>query len=135
MSFEVLTTSDFKRDSKPLIKKYKSLKNEILDLITSLEEEPTQGKPLGNDCYKIRLAIASKGKGKSGGARVITCVKVVDGFVYLLTIYSKSEKDTISDKELQELLKGLEWKNIYQINLSITLKVIPFKMFTKTLMR
>ncbi len=108
MSFKVLTTSDFKKDSKPLLKKYKSLKTEILDLIASLEEEPTQGKPLGNDCYKIRLAIKSKGKGKSGGARVITCVKVVDGFVYLLTIYSKSEKDNISDKELQELLKGLE---------------------------
>ena len=108
MSFKVLTTSDFKRDSKRLLKKYKSLKKEILDLIVSLEEEPTQGTPLGNDCYKIRLAIASKGKGKSGGARVITCAKVVDGFVYLLTIYSKSEKENISDKELQELLKGLE---------------------------
>lgn len=107
MSFEVLTTSDFKRDSKPLLKKYKSLKAEILGLIASLEEDPTKGTPLGNDCYKIRLAITSKGKGKSGGARVITCVKVVDGFVYLLTIYSKSEKDNISDKELQELLKRL----------------------------
>lgn len=108
MSFKVLTTSDFKRDAKPLLKKYKSLKNEIFDLITSLEEEPIQGTPLGNDCYKIRMAISSKGKGKSGGARVITCVKVVGGFVYLLTIYSKSEKENISDKELQELLKGLE---------------------------
>lgn len=108
MSFEVLTTSDFKRDSKSLLKKYKSLKTELLDLIASLEEEPTQGIPLGNDCYKIRLAIKSKGKGKSGGARVITCVKIVDGFVYLLTIYSKSEKDNISNKELQELIKDLD---------------------------
>lgn len=110
MSFKVLTTSDFKRDSKKLLKKYKSLKTEILGLITSLEEDPVQGTPLGYDCYKIRLSIASKGKGKSGGARVITCVKVVDGFVYLLTIYSKSEKDNISDKELQELIEGLDWK-------------------------
>lgn len=108
MSFKVLTTSDFKRDAKPLFKKFKSLKAEILDLIASLEEDPTQGTPLGNDCYKIRLAIKSKGKGKSGGARIITCVKVIDGFVYLLTIYSKSEKDNISDKELQELIKGLD---------------------------
>ena len=105
MNFKVLITSDFKRDSKPLLKKYKSLKNEILDLITSLEEEPRQGISLGNDCYKIRLPIASKGKGKSGGARVITCVKIIENFVYILTIYSKSEKDNISDKELQELLK------------------------------
>ena len=108
MSFKVLTTSDFKRDSKELLKKYKSLKDEVLDLVASLEKDPMQGTSLGNDCYKIRLAIKSKGKGKSGGARVITCAKVVDGFVYLLTIYSKSEKDNISDKELQELIKGLE---------------------------
>jgi hypothetical protein len=76
-------------------------------LIASLEEESTRGTPLGNDCYKIRLVIKSKGKGKSGGARITTCVKLVDGFVYLLTIYNKSEKENISDKELQELLKGL----------------------------
>jgi len=108
MSIEVLITSDFKRDVKPLLKKYKSLKQDILDLISSIEKDPTQGTPLGNDCYKIRLAITSKGKGKSGGARVITCTKVLAGFVYLLTIYSKSEKDTISDKELKDLLKELK---------------------------
>lgn len=107
MSFEVLTTSDFKRDAKHLIKKYKSLKTEFLELVASLEENPTQGTPLGNDCYKIRLALKSKGKGKSGGARVITYTKIVDGFVYLLTIYSKSEKENISKKELQKLLENL----------------------------
>ncbi|WP_375578431.1 type II toxin-antitoxin system RelE/ParE family toxin [Marivirga tractuosa] len=108
MSYKVLTTSDFKRDSKNLIKKYKSLKEELLELIDSLEEIPNQGTPLGNDCYKIRLGIKSKGKGKSGGARVITCVKILDEFVYLLTIYDKSEKDNITDKELKELIKGLD---------------------------
>ena len=107
MSFEVLATSDFKRDSKSLLKKYKSLKTELLELIASLEEDPTQGTPLGKDCYKIRLTIKSKVRGKSGGARIITCVKIGAGFVYLLTIYSKSEKDNISDKELNELIKGL----------------------------
>jgi hypothetical protein len=79
-----------------------------LELIDSLEEIPNQGTPLGNDCYKIRLAIKSKGKGKSGGARVMTCVKVLDQFVYLLTIYSKSEKDNITDKELKELIKQID---------------------------
>lgn len=108
MSYKVLTTSDFKRDSKNLIKKYNSLKEELLELIDSLEEIPNQGTPLGNDCYKIRLAIKSKGKGKSGGARVITCVKILDEFVYLLTIYSKSEKDNITDKELKELIEGID---------------------------
>ncbi|RUA31760.1 MAG: hypothetical protein DSY77_12555 [Bacteroidetes bacterium] len=108
MSYKVLTTSDFKSDSKKLIKKYKSLKEELLELIETLEENPNQGTPLGNDCYKIRLAIKSKGKGKSGGARVITCVKILDEFVYLLTIYSKSEKGNITDKELKELIKELD---------------------------
>ena len=79
-----------------------------MNLIASLEKEPKQGIPLGNDCYKIRLSIASKGKGKSSGARVITCVKIVSGFVYLLTIYSKSEKDNIADRKLQELLKEVK---------------------------
>jgi hypothetical protein len=62
---------------------------------------------LGKDCYKIRLSIKSKGKGKSGGARIITCVKVIDGNVYLITIYDKSEKESISNKELKELLSNL----------------------------
>ena len=107
MSYSVLTTSDFKRDSKRLIKKYKSLKSEIFDLIISLEEDPTQGISLSNNCYKIRTAIKSKGKGKSGGARIITCVKVLDNIVYLLTIYNKSERENISDKELLKLIQGL----------------------------
>ena len=107
MSFNVLTTSDFIKDSKRLVKKHRSLKSDILDLIASLEENPAQGTPIGHDCYKIRLAIKSKGKGKSGGARVITCVKIIDSNVFLLTIYDKSEQDNISDKELRELLKHI----------------------------
>jgi hypothetical protein len=51
------------------------------------------------------MAITSKGKGKSGGSRVITCVKIVDLDVYLLSIYDKSDKENISDNELDELLK------------------------------
>lgn len=107
MSFNVLTTSGFKKDSKRLIKKYKSLKNELADLVISLEESPEQGTPLGRSCFKIRLSIKSKGKGKSGGGRVITYVKVVENNVYLLAIYDKNERDTISDKELSQLMKQL----------------------------
>jgi len=57
MSFKILTTSEFKKDSKRLVKKYKSIKSEILSLVESLEENPIQGAPLGNNCYKIRLSI------------------------------------------------------------------------------
>ncbi|MBS1496454.1 MAG: type II toxin-antitoxin system RelE/ParE family toxin, partial [Bacteroidetes bacterium] len=60
---------------------------------------------LGNNCYKIRLAIASKGKGKSGGARVITNFVIAEETVFLISIYDKSEKENLTDKELNELLK------------------------------
>ncbi len=79
---------------------------ELKILGEELSEEPTLGIPLGNDVYKIRLAISSKGKDKSGGGRVISYVKI-DNETVLLTIYNKGEKDTISDKEIQQLIKNL----------------------------
>jgi hypothetical protein len=70
-----------------------------------LENNPIQGVALGRNCYKIRFAISSKGKGKSGGARIITNIVISDETVYLLSIYDKSEKENLSDNELDELLK------------------------------
>ena len=58
---------------------------------------PQAGEPLGRDCFKVRMRIAAKNKGKSGGARVLTCVKVVGETIFLLTIYDKSEQESISD--------------------------------------
>ena len=74
-------------------------------MIEALEIQPTQGSALGNNFYKIRLAISAKGKGKSGGARVITYLKVTATTVYLSSIYEKGEKETISTKELEEVFK------------------------------
>lgn len=74
----------------------------------SLKEDPFQGVNLGNNLRKIRLAITSKGKGKSGGARMITYNLVISensGTVYLMTIYDKSEKESISDAEITSILK------------------------------
>jgi len=105
MSFNVVITSGFKKHAKRIAKKHHSLQSDLSTLIDSFESNPTQGEPLGKDCYKIRLAIASKGKGKSSGSRVITCVKVVEENIYLIAIYDKSKKETISDKELDALLK------------------------------
>jgi mRNA-degrading endonuclease RelE of RelBE toxin-antitoxin system len=105
MSYKVKFIPKFEKELKRLAKKFPSLKDDFSLLLKSLKENPSQGTPLGNECYKIRLAIASKGKGKSGGARVITCFKIVHGTVFLLTIFDKSEHENISDKELGELLK------------------------------
>jgi mRNA-degrading endonuclease RelE of RelBE toxin-antitoxin system len=104
MSYNIYTTDNFDKELKKLAKKHRSTKTDILALSNSLKEDPQQGDPLGKDCYKVRMAITSKGKGKSGGARVITCIKVVEENVYLLAIYDKSDKESISDKELDQLL-------------------------------
>lgn len=105
MSYNVKSIEVFEKQAKRLSKKYASLKNELLDLVQELKENPEQGTLIGRNCYKIRLAIASKNKGKSGGARVITNFVVTDNDVYLLSIYDKSEKENLTDKELDELLK------------------------------
>ncbi len=69
MSFNVIVTEPFERKLKRLAKKHKSLKADLVLLIEQLAENPTLGTPIGKECYKIRLSITSKGKGKSGGAR------------------------------------------------------------------
>ncbi len=105
MSFDVFTTDFFARELKRLAKRHPSLKNDYKTLVDSLKKDPKQGEPLGKDCYKIRIAITSKGKGKSGGGRIISCVKVVASSVFLLSIYDKGDKDSIANKELDTLLK------------------------------
>jgi mRNA-degrading endonuclease RelE of RelBE toxin-antitoxin system len=107
MSYNIFTIPPFDKQLKRLAKKYPSIKTEFADLIESLEKNPEQGIALGNNCYKIRVAIASKGKGKSGGARVITNIVISGKVVYLLAIYDKSEKQNLTDKELEELLQNL----------------------------
>ena len=108
MSYSIEITSLFEKQLKRLTKKYPSLKIEFAGLISSLKGNPVQGKNLGNNCYKIRIAITSNGKGKSGGARVITYVQIVQTKIYLLSIYDKSEQSDIKDKDLQGWLEMIE---------------------------
>ena len=77
MPYKIEATPAFLSEAKKLSKKYPSLKNDITALAKQLALTPDQGIPLGNGAYKIRLAIAIKAKGKSGGARVITCIKII----------------------------------------------------------
>ncbi|MFY7811580.1 MAG: type II toxin-antitoxin system RelE/ParE family toxin [Flavobacterium sp.] len=106
MSYSIELSANFKKEAKRLTKKYPSLKAELAELFTELEENPTTGTPLGNDIYKIRLAIASKNKGKSGGARILSFVKVTETTVLLFSIYNKGEVDSLTDKEIEALLEG-----------------------------
>ena len=104
MVFEVIATENFERKIRRLAKKHKSLKTDLLSIVENLSKNPRLGTPIGKDCYKLRIAISSKGKGKSGGARMITYVRVVSQNVYLMDIYDKSEQANISENELLLLI-------------------------------
>ncbi len=103
MSYKIETISLFDKQVKRLAKKYPSIKADLEVLADLLSENPELGVSLGNGFYKVRMAISSKGKGKSGGARVITFVKIIAQTVYLTSIYDKGEKEALSDKELKSI--------------------------------
>ena len=109
MRIEIELSSDFEKDYKRLKKRYRSLTSDLDLLKSDLTENPDMGKDLGKGVHKIRLFIKSKGKGKRGGARVIThntiLAKIVARKIVLLKMYDKSEKDNITDKEIITLLE------------------------------
>jgi mRNA-degrading endonuclease RelE of RelBE toxin-antitoxin system len=110
MSYSVIPIKKFKKEAKKLVKKYPSLKKELVELSSILEENPTCGTSLGNNAYKIRIAIKSKASGKSGGARIITYVVMENEEVYLLTIYDKSELDAVDDNTLRKIIRDVKAK-------------------------
>lgn len=105
MSYNIFYTGEFEKEIKRLSKKHLSLKKDFGLLIKTLSANPKTGTLLGNDCFKIRLSVTSKGKGKSGGARVITHVAVTKETIILISIYDKSELSTITDAEIKARLR------------------------------
>ncbi|HMO62896.1 MAG TPA: type II toxin-antitoxin system RelE/ParE family toxin [Ferruginibacter sp.] len=105
MSYSIKTTPQFDKELKRIASKYPSLKSDFKIFLEEIASGPIAGVALGNNCYKVRLAISSKGKGKSGGARVIIFVVLVKKEILLLSIYDKSEKATISNAEILKRLK------------------------------
>ena len=81
---------------------------DIAEFGRKLAENPAIGKEILPGCFKVRMAISSKVKGKSGGARIITHLHISQTMVYLLTIYDKSEQEDISDSEIKYLLSFID---------------------------
>lgn len=108
MSYKVVTIAPFRKEAKRLIKKFPSLKLELANISRQLSVDPSMGTALGNNCYKIRLSITSKGTGKAGGARIITHFYVANNTVFLLFIYDKSDQGSISDSHIKALLALIE---------------------------
>jgi len=108
MNYIIETTKDFENQFKRLLKKYRSLRSDMEIFKKEILENPEIGDDLGNNTRKVRMAIASKNKGKRGGARIITCnvlIDVANTDIYLLAIYDKGEQDTISREEIEHLKK------------------------------
>ena len=108
MNYEIIVKPTFQREAKRLAKHYSSFKEDFVSLIDDLEQNPLLGTDLGHGLRKVRMKITSKGKGKSGGARVITFTLVVsqqDAVLNLLYIYDKADRVSISEKEIEQLLK------------------------------
>ena len=108
MNYSLKTYPIFDREAKRLAKRYKSLKQDITELARELLKAPETGVDLGHGIHKVRMAIKSKRKGKSRGARVITVIITLsqtEKQIGLHFIYDKSEQDNISNKELQDILK------------------------------
>ncbi len=100
MSYNIIRTNEFTKHLKQLAKKYPSVKKDYEILLSSLQTNPTQGNALGQNCYKVRWKISAKQSGKSGGARVITYVKIKRKTITLLDVYDKSDKENITEKDL-----------------------------------
>lgn len=108
MNYEIIVKPTFQREAKKMAKHYASFKEDFESLIDELEQNPQLGTDLGHGLRKVRMRIAAKGKGKSGGARVITFTLVVsqqDAILNLLYIYDKADRESISDREIEQLLK------------------------------
>ncbi len=108
MSNKVVVRKSFLGPAKKLAKRYRSFQKDLAKLTNELGLDANIGISLGNNVYKIRLGIGSKGRGKSGGARVISYVYRSAGFVYLLFVYDKSDMDAIPESDLRLLVQELE---------------------------
>lgn len=112
MSVEVIPTKNFQREAKPLLKKYKSLKGELASFTEEVKENPEMGTLIKENTYKHRLAVESKGKGKSGGLRIITYhVEFVSEDlcrIFLVSVYDKSDLENIPDHILDDLVQDIQ---------------------------
>ncbi|MDR3267805.1 MAG: addiction module toxin RelE [Tannerella sp.] len=104
MNFKV--TPEFEKALKRLKKKYPSIKEDYLVFLAELEKNPVMGDEIFPNCRKVRIAIKSKGKGKSGGGRIIFYFEIIQDTVILLYIYDKSEMDNVQTDFIEQILKS-----------------------------
>ena len=112
--YKIICTPNFLNEARQLSKKYPNIKDDYLSLKDVLKKNPDQGDDLGYGLRKIRMIISDKGQGKSGSARVMIQIRMIDGVVYVLSTYDKAEYDTIITDTLKKQLRKEEEKERQQ---------------------
>lgn len=110
MSFKIITSEYVDKEIKRLSKRYKSFKADLIGFQQELLENPYQGVEIAPNIRKVRMAISSKGRGKSGGARVITfnaLVSEVEGTLALLLIYDKADSSSVKINIIKDIIKEM----------------------------
>lgn len=110
MSYEISPHRDFLARAKKLKKRYHSFRDDLEDFKKGLQENPFQGTELYPGIRKIRMPITSKGRGKSGSARVITANAIIaehEGRIALLTIYDKQDAATVDVKVIRQMAREM----------------------------
>ena len=108
MNLNIVRLEQFTKDVKKLYKKYKQLPADLTKLSKELNENPKVGIDLGKNCYKLRLENSSIPTGKSGGFRVIYYYYDGENDLYLLTMFSKKDVESIKDERILELVEKYE---------------------------
>lgn len=103
-NIEIITLPKFEKEFILLSKKYPSIDEDLELLLKELTQNPFSGTSLGNNCFKLRMNIKSKRAGKRGGARVVTCVKLISNKLYLVSIFDKADKESISKEIINQIL-------------------------------
>lgn len=110
MNYDFRPSPDFVKGVKALAKRYPSLKSDLMQLRQSLEKDPEQGVDLGGGLRKIRMNIKSKGRGKAGGARVITCNIIIsksDMVIALVYIYDKADASSVKNEAMRKIVEEM----------------------------
>ena len=106
----ISVSDDFAKEAKRLAKKYPSFKQDYKDFLVSIKNNPLQGEEITKNIRKIRMAIKAKGKGKSGGARVITfniLTDIENGHVVFLLLYDKEDASTVKVNVVKQLVRDM----------------------------
>lgn len=112
MPFEIIEHPKFSKLIKKIFKKHKSIYDDLATAKDILSKEPDimadyipgfKGK-----VAKFRMRISGSGIGKSGGCRIIFHKDQPSKTIRLLFIYEKSEREDISQQEIERILEEIE---------------------------